>query len=129
VIEAILKQRKEQPLMTTQALSVLIEKTDGWRKRGQHPATKYFLALRLEVNEELRQLQQALPNFINALAPHGRLLVITFHSLEDRIVKYNLRESPFGRLVNKKVIQPMRDEQLKNPRSRSAKLRVLERTS
>ncbi|MCB0341388.1 MAG: 16S rRNA (cytosine(1402)-N(4))-methyltransferase RsmH [Pseudobdellovibrionaceae bacterium] len=130
VVTAILQQRKNQPFSTTQQLSSLIEKTEGWRKKGHHPATNYFLALRLCVNSELEAVRAALPELIKMLADGGRLMVISFHSLEDRIVKYALRDakaSGLGVLVNKKVIIPSREEQKSNPRSRSAKLRVFER--
>lgn len=128
VVDAIVADRKTKKFETTNELSQLIERIEGWRKKGQHPATKYFLALRLAVNQELEQVQRALPNLIEALEIGGRLMVITFHSLEDRIVKYSLRESMLGRPVNKKVIQPTWPEQKSNPRARSAKLRIFERT-
>lgn len=129
VVNAILAHRQQAPFTKTGELSELIERTEGWRKKGQHPATRYFLALRLEVNQELSQVEQSLPHFIEALAPGGRLIVITFHSLEDRIVKVIFKNSELGRPVNKKVIRPTWDEQKKNSRARSAKLRVFERTT
>jgi len=131
VAKAIINQRKEKPFTTTGELSSLIEKVEGWRKKGRHPATQYFLALRLLVNEEIEGLKESLPVIMEkALRPGGRLLVITFHSLEDRIVKNLFKESKeLGFPVNKKVIVPGRPEILDNPRSRSAKLRVFQQGS
>lgn len=127
VVQSILRSRQSQPFTTTQQLSTMIESIEGWRSKGQHPATRYFMALRLVVNNELEQVEKGLPRLIEMLAPGGRLMVITFHSLEDRIAKYILKESPLGQPVNKKVIQATWDEKKKNPRARSAKLRVFER--
>lgn len=128
VVRAIVSDRDSVPFTSTAQLSGLIERIEGWRKKGHHPATKYFLALRLAVNAELDQVKQAIPNFIEALASRGRLLVITFHSLEDRIAKVAFKAAlDQGHLVNKKVIQPSWDEQKSNPRARSAKLRVFEK--
>jgi 16S rRNA (cytosine1402-N4)-methyltransferase len=129
VVKAIMSERRERPFTTTAQLSQLIERVEGWRKKGRHPATQYFLALRLLVNEELDGLKESLPVVIEkALRPGGRLLVITFHSLEDRIVKNIFKErKDLGVPVNKKVIVPSREEILDNPRSRSAKLRVFSR--
>lgn len=128
VVKAILARRMEKSLQTTQALASLIESIEGWRKKGQHPATKYFLALRLEVNQELEGLKPALNQMLGLLRPGGRLLVISFHSLEDRIVKYCFREHKhWGQQTHKKVIQADRTEAQKNPRARSAKLRCFER--
>ncbi|MFN8791367.1 MAG: 16S rRNA (cytosine(1402)-N(4))-methyltransferase RsmH [Bdellovibrionales bacterium] len=127
VVRAVVHDRKTKPFKTTQQLAGLIERVEGWRKKGFHPATLYFQGLRLAVNQELEVLQQALPRVLEGLRPGGRLAVITFHSLEDRIVKNVLKSSSLGRPVNKKVIVAEREEQMKNPRSRSAKLRVFER--
>lgn len=130
VTNKIIEQRKKNAFSTTGELSRLIEATDGWRKKGHHPATNYFMALRLEINQEMLQLERALPIFVQALAPQGRLFVITFHSLEDRLVKVAMKDfeaQGLGRIVNKKVIQASWQDQKKNPRSRSAKLRVFEK--
>ncbi len=128
VVARIVEQRKLQPFSTTQQLSQLIEKSEGWRRRGHHPATEYFLALRLEVNQEISALRPAVERMMTRLRPGGRLVIITFHSLEDRIIKYAFKENPhLGAPVNKKVVVPDREEELRNPRSRSAKLRVFER--
>ncbi len=129
VMRAILHDRKSKRFQTTRELASLIERVDGWHKKGVHPATQYFMGLRLVVNNELGGLRETLPKLMNALSPHGLLAVLTFHSLEDRIVKNIFKdEKKLGRLVNKKVIVATRDEQKENSRSRSAKLRVFERT-
>jgi 16S rRNA (cytosine1402-N4)-methyltransferase len=131
VTNKILDFRKSKVFSTTRELADLIEKTDGWRKKGHHPATNYFLALRLEVNQELTKLEKILPVMVNSLAPGGRILVITFHSLEDRIVKTEFKKiatAGLGSLVNKKVLQPSWSDKKENPRARSAKLRVFEKT-
>lgn len=128
VVRAIINDREEKPFETTEELSGLIERVDGWRKKSKHPATSYFLALRLMVNKELEVLKEALPEIIKMLKHEGRLLVLTFHSLEDRIVKQFMKGAPeLGRMVYKKVIKPTEEELKINPRSRSAKLRVFER--
>jgi 16S rRNA (cytosine1402-N4)-methyltransferase len=128
VVRAIVHDRKEKPFETTKQLASMIERVDGWQKKGMHPATRYFMALRLAVNDELGQLERALPVLIKRLSNRGRLTVITFHSLEDRIVKNvfkaHLEE---GFMVNKKVIKPSDEEVKMNPRARSAKLRTFEK--
>lgn len=128
VVQKIIQARKEKQFTTAQQLAQLIEHTEGWRKKGHHPATQYFLALRIVVNDELNGLQNSLPDLMRALRDQGRLIVLTFHSLEDRIVKYDLRGAgDIGFPVNKKVIVPERAEILSNPRSRSCKMRVFQR--
>ena len=127
VVKGILRERKKTAITSTVVLSRIIEKSVGWGKRGKHPATRYFLALRLVVNRELEDLKKGLEILIPKLNPGGRLVVISFHSLEDRIVKQFLKSTGCGQPVNKKVIKPTREEQLKNRRSRSAKLRIFER--
>jgi 16S rRNA (cytosine1402-N4)-methyltransferase len=130
VVRAIVHDRKEKAFQTTAQLAGLIERVDGWMVKGHHPATKYFMALRLAVNSELEVVAKALPKMINFLKPRGRLAVISFHSLEDRIVKNIFRESEnFGRSVYKKVIGPTQEECDRNSRARSAKLRVFERSA
>lgn len=126
-VARILEQRQEKPFTTTQQLSQLLERSEGWQRRGHHPATQYFLALRLEVNQEISALRPAVESMMLKLRPGGRLIVITFHSLEDRIIKYAFKESTAGQPVNKKVVMPGRAETGRNPRSRSAKLRVFQR--
>lgn len=129
VVRAILEDRKKQPFTTTKQLSGLIERVDGWRRKGFHPATQYFMALRLKVNRELDVIENVLPRLMAKLKPGGRLAVITFHSLEDRIVKTIFRTYPeLGDPLKRKVTHPTREEELANPRSRSGKLRVFVRT-
>lgn len=130
VVRALVADRKNQEFTRTGSLASLIERVDGWHKKGQHPATKYFLALRLVVNQEIDQLEDGIRGLIPKLAPNGRLMVLTFHSLEDRIVKHLLKqEQDLGFCVNKKVIQATREECKINVRSRSAKLRIFQRGS
>lgn len=129
VIRAILNDRVTTPFTTTHQLAGLIERVEGWKKKGYHPATQYFMGLRLRLNEELEHLEESLPLLIQSLVPGGIISVITFHSLEDRIVKTLFKNSEWGQPVNKKVIVPGEDEETRNPRSRSAKLRVFKKDS
>ena len=129
VVRSILRERKKQVIVSTKKLSDLIEKSVGWRKRGKHPATQYFMALRLVVNKELEDLKEGLEILTRRLTPGGRLAVVAFHSLEDRIVKHFFKNAGGGKPVNKKVIKPTRREQMVNKPSRSARLRVFERAA
>lgn len=146
IAHAIVKQREKTPFESTLDLAAFIEK-NLWRKKKEiHPATQIFQALRIAVNQELKHLENFLPQALKALRPGGRLAVITFHSLEDRIVKHHFayfaanKEStsgwrglfvpkiPEGKLVTKKPIIPKKIEEIKkNPRARSAKLRIIEK--
>lgn len=124
VVRAVVHDRKTKPFTTTGELAGLIERVDGWRQKGRHPATQYFMALRLYVNQELEDLTASLPLFLQSLNPGGVIAVITFHSLEDRIVKQIFKDHmSVGSRINKKVIVPSELEEKNNPRSRSAKLR------
>jgi len=134
-----------RPLHTTQQLARVVQVAVGGRRGRIHPATRTFQALRIAVNDELGNLQTGLEQAVGVLGPGGRLAVISYHSLEDRIVKqFMQREStdcicpPDApqcvcghtaslRLVNRKVITPSPEEVILNPRSRSAKLRIAER--
>ena len=129
VVKAIIGQRRRASFRSTKELADLIVRKKGWRKKGSHPAAPYFLALRLKVNNELEGLSDSLPQMIQSLNPMGRLFVLTFHSLEDRIVKNIFKQAhkEEGQNLTKKVILPCREEIKKNPRARSAKLRVFER--
>jgi 16S rRNA (cytosine1402-N4)-methyltransferase len=123
---------QQRPIKTTLELAQTVEQAVGGRRGRIHPVTKTFLALRIAVNQELEHLQSALEQAVDLLGFEGRLVVISYHSLEDRIVKYFLRREAIGeearlRLVNKKVITPSLAEVQFNPRSRSAKLRAAER--
>ena len=130
VLRAIVQDRQTTPFTTTRQLAGLIERVEGWRRKGHHPATTYFLALRMAINNELEGLRESIPDLMRALSAKGRLIIITFHSLEDRIIKYAFRDSPeLGFPLFKKVIIPSKEEQQDNPRSRSAKLRIFQRGS
>lgn len=130
VVRALAQDRKTNPFLTTRQLAGLIERVEGWHKKGHHPATRYFLALRMAVNQELSGLETGIPDLLNCLTPQGRLIVITFHSLEDRIIKYAFKEATgLGFPLTKKVVVPTPAEIEENPRARSAKLRVFQRGS
>jgi 16S rRNA (cytosine1402-N4)-methyltransferase len=134
----------ERPIKTTRELSRLIEKAVGRRGR-LHPATKTFQALRIAVNQELENLETSLKQAIDLLGFEGRLVVISYHSLEDRIVKQFMQREARGclcppgtptcvcghvprlRLISRKVMTPSPEEIESNPRSRSARLRAAER--
>jgi 16S rRNA (cytosine1402-N4)-methyltransferase len=123
---------RERPIQTTLKLAEVVEQATGGRRGRIHPATKTFLALRIVVNQELENLKSALEQATELLGFGGRLVVISYHSLEDRIVKQFLqqeasREEALLRIINKKVIKPSLAEIQFNPRSRSAKLRAAER--
>lgn len=142
----IVIQRKEKPIETTLELVEIIKSSVGAKYFHQkHPERKIFQAIRIEVNHELSVLETVLPEAISLLKPKGRICVITFHSLEDRIVKrifkkYSeenelvkglpnipLEYQPLIKIVNKKPIVPGNQELLENSRSKSAKLRIIER--
>jgi len=130
VTRAIVHDRDEKPFLTTRDLAGLVERVEGWHRKGFHPATQYFMALRLYVNRELEVVENSLEKLVHGLRSKGRLGVLTFHSLEDRIVKNKFKElaetMDAGSIVNKKVIQAEWNEAKENPRARSAKLRVFE---
>jgi 16S rRNA (cytosine1402-N4)-methyltransferase len=127
VVRAIVNDRPAKPFTTTLQLAQLIERVDGWKKKGFHPATQYFMALRLVVNRELQVIEEVLPLLIRQMQDKGRIAIITFHSLEDRLVKNIFKDSSDGFLVNKKVIVPSENECKMNVRARSAKLRVFQK--
>ena len=125
---AIVEERKQKEFVTTLDLAEFIL-TVTPRHGKIHPATKVFQALRLAVNDELGELQKALPEIVGVLKPGGRLAVITFHSLEDSVVKkfFKKIDKKEIKIINKHVIVPTQKEVASNPRARSAKLRVIER--
>ncbi|MBI5388382.1 MAG: 16S rRNA (cytosine(1402)-N(4))-methyltransferase RsmH [Verrucomicrobia bacterium] len=144
---AIEQERKARPFATTRQLAGLIERLEPRRGGKTHPATRVFQALRIAVNDELGSLRRGLEAALKILKPGGRLAVITFHSLEDRLVKEFGREwakdytvegadvpelrqprAPALRWVQRKAVLPGDAEVRVNPRSRSAQLRILERT-
>jgi len=142
IARAIVESR---PLRTTQELSAVIERAAPRRGDRLHPATRTFQALRIAVNDELAALKETLPQAVESLKPKGRCAVISFHSLEDRIVKNFFREQSRAvinplyeriheqerkaivNLVNRKPITPSEQEIRGNPRARSARLRVIEK--
>lgn len=145
IARAIVEQRQTEALTTTQQLAQLIENSVPFRDKHKHPATRSFQAIRIEINQELAQIDSALDQAAEALNPGGRLVVIAFHSLEDRIVKRFFRDES-GHKTNpgklpikeqdiaqgrlKTVSKPIRaqaDELQANPRARSAVMRVAEK--
>ncbi len=127
VVNSIFKERRKKRIETTKDLVNIIQKHVSRGFSGRHPATPYFLAIRMFVNQELEGLEKSLPSFLPILKTGAYFIVVTFHSLEDRIVKRAFKKFVFqseGYLGNKKVIRPSSKERLFNPRSRSAKLRV-----
>ncbi|MEK7680983.1 MAG: 16S rRNA (cytosine(1402)-N(4))-methyltransferase RsmH [Patescibacteria group bacterium] len=136
IAESIVQFRKKKKIERTGELTEIIlevyRKKLGTEKEvpwvgGLHPATKVFQALRIEVNQELGNLKRALPQAVEILAKGGRLAVISFHSLEDRIVKQYFKSNRQIKLINKKPITASEEETKQNPQSRSAKLRVVEK--
>lgn len=117
---------ENRPITTTTQLAEVIRRATGYREAG-HPARKTFQALRIYVNDELGALEALLQGAEKVLKPGGRLVVISFHSLEDRLVKHFLRDSSVLKPLTKKPLIPSESEQRANPRARSAKLRVAER--
>lgn len=129
ITKEIIQQRETRPIKaTTQLVEIIRRATPGWyQHRRIHFATKTFQALRIAVNEELNNLERTLPQVVEVLETEGRIVIISFHSLEDRIVKNFFRkESKNGQLkiLTKKPIKPTEKEISFNPRSRSAKLRA-----
>jgi 16S rRNA (cytosine1402-N4)-methyltransferase len=120
---------EKRPFHTTTELSEAIAYSvpPKYRYGRIHPATRVFQALRIVVNDELKSLETFIEKAPEALLPGGRIVIISFHSLEDRLVKHGLRNSPSLRVLTKKPITAQEDELANNPRSRSAKLRIAER--
>ncbi|MFA5966935.1 MAG: 16S rRNA (cytosine(1402)-N(4))-methyltransferase RsmH [Patescibacteria group bacterium] len=128
IAEAIFSARHRHKITTTEQLAAIVAEAKGGRHGRIHPATQTFQALRIAVNDELGLLRTTLPVAIQLLNPGGRLAVISYHSLEDRIVKNIFRDAAktgVVQLITKKPISPTRAEILQNPRARSAKLRVI----
>lgn len=144
VARAIVAARQQTPITTTARLAEIVATAVPTREPGKHPATRTFQAVRIAVNDELGELRRVLPQTVSALAPGGRLVVISFHSLEDRVVKQFMREQARGRelppglpvmgppkgmtlrLIGR-TVQPGAAEVAVNPRARSAILRIAER--
>ena len=138
IARAIVESRAERPIETTFDLVDIIKKaTPSKYHHGKiHPATKTFQALRITVNDEIGALKEGLAKGFDRLAPGGRMAIISFHSIEDRLVKNFYKEKsvraadgsgPAGRLLTKKPLTPSDREAAENPRSRSAKLRIIEK--
>ena len=147
IARMIVKKRKETSIKTTSELAELVTKAIPFQSRPRkiHPATRIFQALRIAVNDELTHLKKGLPEAIDVLSPQGRIAVISFHSLEDRIVKNTFRlysrscicppdipkcvcnHTQKIKILTKKPIFPTSEEINKNPRSRSARLRGAEK--
>lgn len=129
IAEMIVKKRQEKEIKTTQDLVKIVEEAYKFRRGKIHPATKVFQALRIAVNDELGVVKKVLPDAVEALNPGGRLSVITFHSLEDRIVKHYFKgqDGKTLKLIYKKPIVATSEECEQNPRARSAKLRTIEK--
>ena len=147
IAKHIVNARKVKPIETTKELTEIIKAAIPMKVRavGGHPAKRTFQAIRIELNQELTVLKQSLDEMIDLLNPHGRLCIITFHSLEDRIVKQNFKknENPCtcppdfpvcvcgnkskGKVITRKPILPSEQELNENSRSKSAKLRVFEK--
>lgn len=147
IAEFIIDKRKEKPVETTFELVEIIKAAipKGAREEGSHPAKRVFQAIRIEVNGELAMLKQAICDFVEVLKPGGRIAVITFHSLEDRIVKKCFKElavgctcpksfpvcicgkQPIVKIITGKPVLPSEKEIEINSRSKSAKLRVAEK--
>jgi 16S rRNA (cytosine1402-N4)-methyltransferase len=130
ISESIVRAREIKRIETTTELSDIIRKVVPSSKKGINPATKVFQALRIAVNDELHSVADALPKAVDLLESGGRLAVISFHSLEDRIVKHrfiDFEQRGLGKIITKKPVIPSDEEIERNNRSRSSKLRVFEK--
>ncbi len=146
IAQNIVKQREIKPIETTGELIEIIRRSMPQKSlREKHPAKRTFQAIRIEVNTELDSLKQGLESFFSLLKPGGRMCIITFHSLEDRIVKEYFKslvnvctcppefpvcvcnKKPLAKIITRKPILPTEQEMEENPRSKSAKLRIIEK--
>ena len=132
IAKAIVLYRKDKEIKTTFDLVKIIDEAVGgnYRKMKIHPATRTFQALRIATNSELDNLHKIIERGFKYLSPKGRMSIITFHSLEDRIVKQEFKkfkQEGYANVINKKPIEPSKEEIINNPRSRSAKLRIIEK--
>nr|VFK22142.1 MAG: 16S rRNA (cytosine1402-N4)-methyltransferase [Candidatus Kentron sp. MB] len=146
IARAISSTRRSRPIETTSQLADLVVQASPSRERNKHPATRTFQAIRIHVNQEMEELRKALDQVVDVLAPGGRLAVISFHSLEDRLVKRFIRDRsrdvplmyrfavappmPSSRLLrtHSRPVRPSSEEVDRNPRARSALLRVAQKT-
>lgn len=142
IARRIVEVRQDEPITTTQALATLIKRVVPGGRTRIDPATRTFQAIRLRINSELEELSRGLEQASDSIALGGRVVVIAFHSLEDRIVKRYFRDlcrtaptdlpaadAPRFRLPSRKPLRPGAEEIERNPRARSARLRVLERVA
>ena len=127
IANAIVRARSRSQIETTDQLTGIVVGAVGRRPGGPHPARRTFQALRIAVNRELEELAASLPQAADLLAPGGRVVVIAYHSLEDRVAKHTFRDDERLAILTKKPLQPSADEVRENPRARSAKLRAAER--
>ncbi len=134
IARAIVEARRQSPVDTAEKLAKIVEGVYGGLRGRIHPATRTFQALRIAVNRELEALEEGLNAALRVTRPGGRVVVIAFHSLEDRIVKQKFKlwatgPNPMVRLLTKKPVRPTYEEIRTNPRSRGARLRAVERTN
>lgn len=125
----IVDARRKKPIETTKELADLIKRAN-YKENKIHPATRVFQALRIAVNDELHSIREALPKALSLLEKEGRIVVISFHSLEDRIVKHTFSgfaQNGYGEIITDKPIIPSENEVNENSRARSAKLRVFKK--
>jgi 16S rRNA (cytosine1402-N4)-methyltransferase len=127
IARAIVRARERAPIETTDALARVVAGALGRRPGGPHPARRTFQALRIAVNRELEELAASLPQAVGLLAPGGRVVVLSYHSLEDRLVKRTFLEDERLLRLTKKPVMPGEAEIAANPRARSARLRAAER--
>jgi 16S rRNA (cytosine1402-N4)-methyltransferase len=126
----LVKEREKNPIQTTQQLAQIVAKVVGFYQKRIHPATRTFQALRIAVNRELEALSEGIDKAVELLNPKSRIVVISFHSLEDRIVKHKFKDFALKnklKIITKKPLRPTKQEVMENPSSRSAKMRVAER--
>lgn len=127
IAAAIVRARQRARIETTDQLAGVVVGALGRRPGGPHPARRTFQALRIAVNRELEELAASLPRAAGLLGPGGRVVVLSYHSLEDGIVKRAFRDDDRLRVLTKKPVRPSAEETARNPRARSAKLRAAER--
>jgi 16S rRNA (cytosine1402-N4)-methyltransferase len=127
VAAAIARARQRARIETTDQLAGVVASALGRRPGGPHPARRTFQALRIAVNRELEELATSLPRAVGLLEPGGRVVVLSYHTMEDGIVKRAFRGDERLRILTKKPLQPTPEETARNPRARSAKLRAAER--
>jgi 16S rRNA (cytosine1402-N4)-methyltransferase len=127
IARAIVRERQRSPIVTTDRLAGIVVGAVGRRPGGPHPARRTFQALRIAVNRELEELAASLPRAVGLLGPGGRVVVLSYHSLEDGIVKRAFRDDERVRVLTKKPLRASAEEVARNPRARGAKLRAAER--